>query len=91
MGFKFNPLGPPFDIDNDSGGTSSTSIPEYTSDPGSPAARDAWVLRSGSASGGGDLMMLIGGFPLTTPGSSTYTYTFKYRTDEATTVSVALT
>lgn len=79
-------------IVSSSGSGGSTSIPEYTTDPASPSARDAWVLRSSSGGGGGGVISnFIMGFPLTTAGAVTYTYEFKYRTDESTTVAVALT
>lgn len=73
-------------INPSSGGT--TGIPEYTSDPVSPSAQDAWVRRSGSA--GGQVTLFIGGFPYTDPGSG-YTYEFRYRTTEGTTIGVPLT
>lgn len=64
-------------------------IPELTSDPASPSPEDAWVLRSGSASGGGSPIGLL--LSLTTAGTASYTYELKYRTLENTTVAVTLT
>lgn len=90
MSYRFNPFTGNLD-EVGSSSSGSVSIPEYTSDPVSPSARDAWVLRTGSMSGGGELMYMIGGMPVLSSGTGGgYTYQFKYRTDEGTTVAVAL-
>ncbi len=70
---------------------SSGAIPELTSDPTSPTAQQAWVLRSGGGqTGGGDPIGLL--LSLTNPGSSGggYTYQFSYYTTEGTTIRTAL-
>lgn len=78
----FNPLSGEFDLIG--------HIPELTSDPSSPAPEDAWVLRSGSGGvGSGESYGLL--LALTQPGTGgSYTYALKYRTQEGTTISVAL-
>lgn len=66
-------------------------IPQLSSDPATPKSEEAWVLRSGSASGGGKINAFMGlGFPYISAGSASYTYLFKYRTKEGSTISVAL-
>ena len=80
----FNPITGELDLTTIEG-----SIPEYTSDPSTPTPQTAWVLRSGSASGGGSPIGLL--LTLTTPGTASYTYELKYRTLESTTVAVPLT
>jgi len=70
-------------------------IPEYSVDPASPNPGDAWVLKTQSGSGvsgGGKALGLL--LSLTHPGSGgsiTLTYKFSYRTNENSTVRVALT
>lgn len=74
-------------------GGSGGGIPQYNSDPVSPAAEDAWVLRTTSGgAGGGKLKSYFGlGFPVTTPGTGvTSTYQFSYRTLEGTTKRVTI-
>ena len=58
------------------------SIPQVSTDPVSPAAEDAWVLKSGGASPIGLLLALTTGVPTS--------YRFSYRTNEGTTVRVTL-
>ena len=73
------------------GGGGSAEILQYnTTDPAAPAAHDAWVLRTTvpGAGGGSPIGLLLS---LTKAGASSYAYTFKYRTEEATTISVAMT
>jgi len=73
----------------------SNAIPELSSDPSSPAAQSAWVLRSGQGGAGLDG---ISGTPigflllLTYAGVQgvAYSYQFSYRTTENTTVRAAL-
>lgn len=67
-------------------------IPELTSDPASPNAQQAWVLKTGGSVGSG------GGLPyglllaLTYPGvgGGAPTYQFSYRTIENTTIRVSM-
>lgn len=66
-------------------------IPEKTSDPVSPRPEDAWVLRSGTSTGGGKINAFMGlGFPYVSAGTASYTYRLKYRTKEGSTISVVL-
>jgi hypothetical protein len=81
----FNPITGQLDLTTVEG-----SIPERTSDPVSPIPQTAWVLYTNSATGGGALKMLIGGFPLLASGAIINSYVLKYRTKEGTTVSAAL-
>lgn len=70
-----------------------SSIPELSSDPSTPSAGDAWVLRQGSGgSGGGKLRMFMGlGFPYVSAGSGgSFTYKFSYQTTEGTTKRVTI-
>lgn len=71
------------------GGGGGLTVPEYSSDPASPAAEDIWVLRSGSVSGGGEATFP---FPLlfTTAGTGSYTYELSYRTAAGTTIRVSM-
>ena len=65
------------------------SIPELSSDPVSPSAQQAWVLKSGGLVGGGDPIGLL--LALTYPGAgSITTYQFSYRTLENTTIRATL-
>lgn len=67
-------------------------IPQLDSDPASPKAQEAWVLKevTGGGAGAGEAYGLL--LALTQPGAGAgNTYTFKYRTKESTTVTVALT
>jgi hypothetical protein len=63
-------------------------IPQYDTDPASPEAEHAWVLRTGVPV---PLSYSLLHYGLTAPGGGGFTYDFKYRTLEGTTVSVALT
>lgn len=72
------------------GGGGSTAILQYdNTDPVSPAAHDAWVLRTGTITGGGEAMGLL--LALTYAASGSYTYQFSYRTEEGTTIRATLT
>jgi len=74
---------------------SSGAIKEYTSDPLSPKAETAWVLRQGT--GGGIIQLSTQGVPMglllaltyattaTTTGIA-FTYKFSYRTKENSTI-----
>jgi hypothetical protein len=68
-------------------------IPELTSDPASPVAESAWVLRSGSggAIADGTPIGLLLALTYTDNAGEAYSYLLKYRTKENTTLSVALT
>jgi hypothetical protein len=67
-------------------------IKQLDSDPASPKAQDAWVLKQGSVSGGGTFKAFMGlGFPYMSVGTASYTYAFSYRTKEGTTKRVNLT
>lgn len=88
-------IAPPGVSTGESSGSSSeviNYIPQYDSDPASPQAQDAWVLRTVSGgAGGGKLQLLFGlGFPVTTTGAQTSTYQLSYRTIEGTTKRVTL-
>ena len=66
------------------------NIPQYSSDPTSPLAEDAWVLRSGAGgSGGGAPIGLLLSLTKTSTGT-TFTYQFSYRTEEGTTKRVTI-
>jgi hypothetical protein len=74
-----------------SGGGGSFSIPELASDPVSPNAGDAWVLRSGGTVGGGDAYLP---FPLVfttsgTVGSATYELSYQTISDGVVRVSMS--
>lgn len=72
------------------GGSGSFAIPEVSSDPGSPSAGDAWVLRTGSGgTGGGEVKAL---FPLilTANSGGSYTYELSYYTEDSTIVRTTL-
>lgn len=86
--YKFNPLSGELDLVNQDG-----RIPEYATDPVSPAGQTAWVLRATTGGGGGGkIKAFMGlGFPYLTVGSATYSYELRYRTIENTTIGVALT
>src|SRR6185369_4261894 len=76
------------------GGSSTAIIPQYSSDPVSPSAQDAWVLEQGSGgSGGGIYQAVVGmGAPLLSPNTgASFSYRFSYRTQEGTTKRVTLT
>lgn len=66
----------------------STPIPQYDADPVSPTAEDAWVRRSPVFSSGSPFGFL---FLLTATAITGYTYAFRYRNKEGSTVGVALT
>lgn len=71
-------------------GGSGFAIPELTSDPGSPAAEDAWVLRSGSGGSGGGVVKALFPLILTVGSGGGFTYQFSYRTAAGTTVRTTL-
>jgi hypothetical protein len=99
MPYKFNATTGLLDLVSASADTSlATNIPQYDTDPTSPTAQDAWVLKSGTGStvtGGGVLKGIIG---LSTyyisagvsSGGAATTYQFSYRTKEGTTIRVQL-
>lgn len=67
-------------------------IPEKTSDPSSPKAEDAWVLKTNT--GGNQAGNVFGtpfGLTYAEEAGGSNTYEFKYRTKEGTTVAVSLT
>ncbi len=71
------------------GGAGAVSIPEYDTDPGGPAAEDAWVLRTNAGGFGnpGQIYAFMGlGFPYLGSTPAGYTYQFSYRTTEGTTI-----
>jgi len=82
----YNPITSNFDF--------ISNIPQLDADPASPNAEDAWVLRSGGAVSGGGVIkgwIGLGSTPILSPGSGgASTYALKYRTQEGTTVGVAL-
>ncbi len=89
MGVTWNPF-----IDNldfTGSGGSGTTIPEYATDPVSPAANSAWVLKTvaGGISIGSPIGLLLALTYAVTSGGST-TYQFSYRTTEATTIRTTL-
>ena len=63
-------------------------IPQYDTDPVSPESEHAWVLRTGVSIPISHSLLFYG---LTMPGGGGFTYEFKYRSKEGTTVSVPLT
>ena len=68
-------------------------IPQRSTDPTSPQAEDAWVLKQQSAgTGGGIIQAFLGlGFPMLSPGvGSSTTYSFSFRTKEGTTKRATL-
>jgi len=71
----------------------SGAISQVTEDPASPAAEEAWVLRSGTGGGiaDGTPMGLLLGLTYTDNGGIPFTYQFSYRTKEGTTKRVSLT
>lgn len=86
MAFSFNIFTKKFDVVG--------VIPQYSSDPVSPAAEDVWVKATvGGGSGGGVLKAITGlGFPIVsvnTGGSSVYQ--LSYKTKEGTIKRVTLT
>lgn len=81
--YVFNVFTGKFDLVN---GGETTTIPELTSDPTSPGAEEAWVLRSGG-SGGTPIGLLLA---LTMDVGTPATYQFSYRTTEGTTVRTTL-
>ena len=86
-GLKFNPITGQLD--------QVSKIPQLDADPASPKAEDAWVLKSGGGggAGGGVIIAPLGlGFVALTPGSGggASTYQFSFRTQEGTTIRVAL-
>lgn len=85
MGMKFNPITGRFDLVKE--------IPQVNSDPASPTAQDAWVLRSGSggAIADGTPIGLLLSLTYKDNAGVAYSYEFKYRTKEGTTKKVAIT
>lgn len=70
----------------------SASIPEVTSDPPSPVAEQAWVLKTGSGSiTAGSLMGILGLTYANDVPAGELTYQLSYRTKEGTTVRTNLT
>jgi hypothetical protein len=63
-------------------------IPELEADPTTPSPQAAWVLRTGGATVGEAIGLLLS---LTYGAEIAGSYTFKYRTKEGTTVTSALT
>lgn len=71
--FKLNPITGELDL--------TYTIPELSSDPGSPAAADAWVLRSGgSSTNPGDAMGLLLALTYAGGGGGGSSYQFSYKT-----------
>lgn len=91
MSYKFNPFTGKLDVVNSS--SSSTSIPQVDTDPASPSAEDAWVLKTTTGGAGGGVLQFFGGLgqPITSVGAPSTTYQFSYRTVEGTTKRVTLT
>lgn len=92
----FNPFTGNLDFTGTSsgGGGGPATIPEVSSDPGSPSPQDAWVLKTTSGgSGNGQLKFYTGlGVPITGPATSgSTTYQFSYFTNESTIIRVPLT
>ncbi len=90
MASVFNPFTKKPDYTGDSG---AVSISQVNTDPASPTAEDAWVLKTmtGAASAG-KLKATMGlAFPLVTIANvGTPSYQFSYRTSEGTTKRVLL-
>jgi hypothetical protein len=63
------------------------SIPQVSTDPASPAAQDAWVRATMITSPGQPIGLLLS----LTRALGTYTYEFRYRTQQGITVGVPLT
>lgn len=82
MAVKFNPFTGNFDFAGSGGSSGTAVIPEYATDPASPSAGDAWVLRSGTVQPYGLLLAL------TKPAVTTYQ--FSYRTNAGSTVRATL-
>ena len=91
MAYKFNAITGLLDLTG-----SGVSIPEYTSDPVSPANQSAWVLKQGggTVTGGGKLNGILGmATYLVSPGTAgggALTYQLSYRTLEGTTKRVTI-
>ena len=89
MAIKFNIFTGNFDLVG-SGSSGTASIPQYSTDPASPAAQDAWVLKTSSGgSGGGKPYGLLAAITQPNTGGSS-SYQFSYRTIEGTTKRVTL-
>lgn len=84
---SFNPLSGQFD--------QVSSIPQVSTDPISPAEGDMWVLRSGGSAGWGtegEIKAFMGlGMPVPGTATSGGTYQLSYRTEQGTTIRVAMT
>jgi hypothetical protein len=70
-----------------SGGGGSSSIPELTSDPISPAPQSMWVLKTGGTGSGEPLGLLLA---LTTTSGVPLSYQLSYQTLEGTTIRTTL-
>lgn len=68
-------------------GLTGGSIPQVTTDPVSPAAQSAWVLRTPGLVDGNPVGLLLS---ITSPATPDI-YRFSYRTNEGTTVRVRMT
>ena len=80
---------PIFNPSSGSGGTAT--IPQVSTDPASPAAEDAWVLKTtaGGITDGTPIGLMLA---LTYQGNTgSTTYQFSYRTQESTTIRVSMT
>lgn len=80
----FNPLPAPFEL--------ISTIPQLSTDPSSPNAEDAWVLKQGQAAiPDGTPIGLLLALTYTGNQASAVSYQFSYRTQEGTTVRTTLT
>lgn len=86
MGLKFNPTTGQLDLVGSSS-SGAVSIPEYTSDPASPSAGDAWVRHTVPTGAGSPIGLLLA---LTQAGSGTESYDLSYRTSAGTTIRVTM-
>ena len=84
MPYEYNPFTGELDY--------TKEIPELTTDPASPSAQDAWVLRSGSGGAipDGTPIGLALALTYTGNGGTAYTYQLSYRTNEGTTIRTSL-
>ena len=88
MGITWNPFTD--NLDFTGSGSGSITIPEYLTDPSSPAANSAWVLRTiqGGLQAGNPVGLLLALTYATSAGVSSYQ--FSYYTTEGTTVRSTL-